>query len=219
MFDWSVVTKAMPLLLEGTGMTLFLSVMAVVIGFGVGVIVCTARLSPVLGLRIFGRAYLTVFRGIPLLVQLFVGYSALPVLGLDLPALLVAVGAIGLCAGAYMSEILRGGFLSIPRGQKEAAVLMGFSPAQRVLRIELPQVVRDTLPALINEAILLVKASSLISVVGIAELTRISQNMAASSFRYFEFYIAAAVIYLVINGSLALFGHWLEHRLRKQVVA
>jgi polar amino acid transport system permease protein len=162
-----------------------------------------------------GTVYVSFFRGVPMLVQLLLFYYFLPSVGLDLPALVAAVGTLALCTAAYQAEILRGGFLAVPRGEVEAARVLGLSAWKTLLRIQLPLAVRATLPSLINEMIMLLKASSLISVVGVAELTRTSQNIAASTFRPLEIYVAAGAIYFVINGVLALGGRLVERRLAR----
>ncbi len=139
-------------------------------------------------------------------------YYLLPGIGIDVPALVAAVGTIGICASAYISEIWRGAIMALPRGQTEAAAAIGMTPVTQWTRIILPQAIAMSLPALINELILLVKVSSLVSVVGIVEITRTSQAQAAMSFRPLEVYLAAAVIYLAINLCLAAIGRFLEWR-------
>ncbi|MBJ7557003.1 amino acid ABC transporter permease [Marinomonas spartinae] len=218
MLDFSTLPAALPILWSGVKMTLFLSTMAVVLGLIVGTLMCSARLSKNYPLQLFARFYITLFRGVPLLVQLMISYYCLPLIGINIPALVAATGCIGLCAGAYMAEILRGGFQSLPPGQKESALMVGLSNSHILFFIELPQVIKLTIPGLINETILLVKASSLISVVGIAELTRTAQNLAASNFQPFQFYLTAAAIYFVLNSAISVFGFWLEKRSNNRVI-
>ena len=109
----------------------------------------------------------------PLLVQLLLVYYLLPVIGIDVPAMVAAVVTVGICASAYISEIWRGAIAALPPGQAEAAVAIGMSPRDIWTRVILPQAISLSLPALVNELILLVKASSLVSVVGILEITRV----------------------------------------------
>src|SRR3546814_19262227 len=116
-------------------------------------------------------------------------YYFLPFIGINVPAMVAAIVAISLCEGAYLAEILRGGFLGIPKGQLEATQLLGFSRFDTLVHIEIPQALKLTTPSLISEAILLVKASSLISIVGVAEITRTAQNIAASTFRPLPYYM------------------------------
>lgn len=212
MFDSDAILQALPLLMQAAEMTILVSVIGLLIGFVIALGVASASLSRSRALRRFGNLYVFVFRGIPLLVQLMLAYYFLPTLGINVPPLVAAITAISLCEGAYLGEILRGGFLGIPHGQLEATQLLGFSRLDTLTRIQVPQVLKLTTPSLINEMILLVKASSLISVVGVAEITRTAQNIAASTFLPLETYLAAGLMYMVINGMLSLFGHYAERR-------
>lgn len=158
-----------------------------------------------------------MFRGIPLLVQLLFIYYFLPRIGLpNVSPMVAAVIGLSLAAGAYIAEIMRGGFLAIPGGQLEAAGLLGLSSGQMLVRIRVPQAVRLTLPALVNEMILLIKASSLVSVVGLADLTRTAQNIAASDYMFVQDYLMLAGFYCLINIPLAFFGGLLERHLKER---
>jgi polar amino acid transport system permease protein len=129
------------------------------------------------------------------------------------PALVAAIGGLALSSGAYQAEILRGALNAVPGGQAEAATALGFPPLDIWRRILLPQALRISAPPLINEFILLLKASSLVSAVGIAELTRVSMNIASMTYRPFEAYLGGGLIYLAINLCLAGFGAFAERRL------
>lgn len=215
MFDFSVALESLPLLISAAKMTLFVSTVGLVVGFFIAVILASGSMSPFPILRRLVRWYVFVFRGIPLLVQLMVVFYFFPFIGIDVAPLVAAIVAISLCAGAYIGEILRGGFLGIPQGQIEATHLLGFPRFDTLVRIQVPQALRLTMPALINEMILLVKASSLISVVGVTEITRMAQNIAASTFMPMEAYLQAALVYFIINGMLSLFGYWTELHFRR----
>ncbi|EXL09396.1 amino acid ABC transporter permease [Aquamicrobium defluvii] len=193
--------------------TLLISVLGIGLGLVIGALVCAAALSSVVWLRRIAGLWVSFLRGVPLLVQLLLFYYLLPVIGIDVPAIFAAVVTVGICASAYISEIWRGAINALPKGQTEAATAIGMAPPDIWTRIVLPQAITLSLPALINELILLVKASSLVSVVGILELTRASQAQAATTFRPLEVYLAAACIYLIINLCLAAFGRYLEHRM------
>jgi polar amino acid transport system permease protein len=193
--------------------TLLISVLGIALGLVIGTLICAAALSKQIWLRRFAGLWVSFLRGVPLLVQLLLFYYLLPVIGIDVPAMVAAVVTIGVCASAYISEIWRGAINALPKGQTEAATAIGMGPRDIWTRIILPQAVRLSLPALINELILLVKVSSLVSVVGILELTRASQAQAATTFRPLEVYLAAACIYLLINLVLAALGRYLEHRM------
>ena len=192
--------------------TLLVSGLGIALGLVIGVAICAMRLSSSGILRRIAAVWVSFLRGVPLLVQLLLMFYLLPVIGIDVPALAAAVITVGICASAYISEIWRGAIGALPRGQTEAAQAIGMAPARIWGRIILPQAVVMSLPALVNELILLVKASSLVSVVGILELTRASQAQAATTFRPLAVYLAAACIYLAINLCLAVLGRYLEHR-------
>jgi polar amino acid transport system permease protein len=208
-----VILHSLGYLTEAAGTTLAVSLAGIVLGFLVGAAVCMARLSRRGWLARLGGVYVSVFRGVPLLVLLLFIYYFLAKFGLDVPALAAAVGGLALSSGAYQSEILRGALNAVPHGQSEAAVALGFSGADLWRRVLLPQALRISTPPLINEFILLLKASSLVSVVGIAELTRVSMNIASLTYRPLEAYVGGGLFYLAINLCLAGFGALAERRL------
>jgi polar amino acid transport system permease protein len=216
-FDWPLLQQNAPLLLGALWVTLQVSLAALGFGFVIGVVVGSLRLSPMRFLRRLGGAYIFVFRGIPLLVQLLFIYYFLPRVGLpNVSPTVAAIIGLSLAAGAYIAEIMRGGFLAIPGGQLEAASLLGMSDVQMLVRIRVPQAVRLTLPALVNEMILLIKASSLVSVVGLADLTRTAQNLAASDYMFVQDYLMLAGFYCLINVPLAYAASLLERRLKER---
>jgi len=214
MFSLTTFLAGLPLLAHAALMTLGVSAAGLVLGFFIGLAVCCARLAPWAALRIAGTVYVRFFRGVPLLVQLLLVFYLLPFVGINVSPGVAAVSAVSLCAASYVAEILRGGFGNLPSGQIEAARMLGMSAADRLWRIQVPQVVRLTLPSLTNEMVLLIKASSLISVVGVAEITRTAQNIAASTYQPLEAYAAAGLIYFILCGALALVAHGAERRLR-----
>jgi polar amino acid transport system permease protein len=213
MFSVPTFLDAFGPLILAARFTLLISGLGIALGLVIGALICAARLSPWKPLRRFAGVWVSFLRGVPLLVQLLLVYYLLPVIGIDVPAMAAAVGTVGVCASAYISEIWRGAIAALPRGQAEAAAAIGMGPVDIWTRVVLPQAVSLSLPALVNELILLVKASSLVSVVGILEITRSSQALAATTFRPLEVYIAAACIYLAINLCLAGLGRYLEHRM------
>lgn len=208
-----VILHAFGYLTQAAGVTIAVSFAGIVFGFLIGAAVCSARVSRRPWLKRLGGTYVSVFRGVPLLVQLLFIYYFLAEYGLDVPAIVAAVGALALSSAAYQSEILRGALNAIPRGQGEAATALGFGALDIGRRILLPQALRISVPPLINEFILLLKASSLVSVVGIAELTRVSMNIASQTYRPFEAYVGGGLFYLAINLCLAALGGLAERRL------
>jgi polar amino acid transport system permease protein len=208
-----VILHSFGYLTQAARVTIAVSLAGIVIGFVIGALVCAARTSRRAWLARLGGAYVSVFRGVPLLVQLLFIYYFLAEFGLDVPAIVAAVGGLALSSAAYQAEILRGALNAVPRGQTEAAVALGFAGSEIWTRVLLPQALRISIPPLINEFILLLKASSLVSVVGIAELTRVSMNIASLTYRPLEAYVGGGLFYLAINLTLAGFGALMERRL------
>ena len=202
------------LLLEGALVTAALSAVSVLLGFALGALVCTAQLARRRALRVAGTAYVSFFRGVPLLVQLLLIYNLLPGVGVNVPGTVAALVGLTLCTAAYQAEILRGGFLAVPPGLVEAGLMAGLTPATILRRIQVPLALRLTLPSVVNEAVLILKASSLVSVVGIADLTRTAQNIASSTYRPIEAFATAGALYLVLNGALIGGAGLLERRMR-----
>jgi polar amino acid transport system permease protein len=208
-----IILHSFGYLTRAAAVTIAVSFAGIVIGFAIGAMVCAARLSRRAWVARLGGAYVSVFRGVPLLVQLLFIYYFLAKFGLDVPAIVAAVGGLALSSAAYQAEILRGAVNATPRGQAEAAVALGFADAEIWRRVLLPQALRISVPPLINEFILLLKASSLVSVVGIAELTRVSMNIASLTYRPLEAYVGGGLFYLAINLALAGLGVFAERRL------
>ncbi|AGT11389.1 amino acid ABC transporter permease [Paracoccus aminophilus] len=213
MFSISTFTDGFGPLLWAARYTLLVSGLGIALGLVLGAVICIMGMSKSRPARVFAALWVSYLRGVPMLVQLLVVFFLLPVIGIDVPAIVAAVGTTAVVASAYISEIWRGAINALPKGQAEAAVAIGMAPGDVWRRVILPQAVALSLPALINELILLVKASSLVSVVGIMEITRASQAQAGTTFRPLEAYLAAACIYLAINLCLAAIGRYLEHRM------
>src|SRR5579883_3541189 len=209
---FDIILHSLGYLLRAAGVTVALSLAGIALGFVIGALVCAARRSDKPLLRRLGGFYVSFFRGVPLLVQLLFIYYFLAEYGLDVPAVVAAIGGLGFASGAYQAEILRGALNAVPGGQAEAATALGFAPFDIWRRILLPPALRIAAPPLINEFILLLKASSLVSVVGIAELTRVSMNIAAMTYRPLEAYVGGGLFYLAINLALAGAGALAERR-------
>lgn len=202
------------LLLEAAQLTIVLSVVSIgFFGFLIATLVSAGMMSSNRVARAAARLFVSFFRGTPLLVQLLLIYYLLPRIGLDVPSYVAAIAGMSLCTAAYQAEIMRGGFAGVPQGLVEAADMCGMSRVDTFRRVRLPIAFRLTLPGLINEWIMMLKSSSLVSVVGVIELTRMAQDLAASTYRPLELYAAAGLIYLCINLVVALFGRGLEARL------
>ena len=200
------------LLVEAALYTCLISFISIVVGFVIGMCVSSARLSSHRWLALPAQIFVSFFRGVPLLVQLLLIYNLLPVIGINVPSVVAAVVGLSLCTAAYQAENLRGGFASVPQGLLEAADMAGLTSFQQLVRIRAPIAFRLTLPSLVNEAILILKASSLVSVVGVIELTRMAQNLDTSLYKPVQLYAAAGLLYFIINRSVSAAGTALERK-------
>jgi len=205
--------KLFTLLLQAAIATVGISLVSIAIGFAIAILLSAAALSrkPIYFLP--ARLFISFFRGVPLLVQLLLIYTLLPVIGINVPSIVAAIVGLSLCTAAYQAENLRGGFESVPIGLIEAAEVTGLNPRQTFFRIRVPIAMRLTFPALVNEAIMILKSSSLVSVVGIIELTKMAQDLASSTYLPIPIFASAALIYLVINSVVSLVGRFAERSL------
>jgi polar amino acid transport system permease protein len=199
-------------LLNGLKVTIEISAVALALSIIVGLIVAMMRLTGSRTTEIIARVYLEVVRNTPLLIQIYLFYFVLsPLLGID--RYWTAVIALCLFEGAYISEIIRAGVISVPKGQWEAGASLGLSMSALYRRVVLPQALRLVLPPATSQAISLVKASSIVSVIAVFDLTTEGRNIIADTFMTFEIWITVAAIYLAINLLLSLVVSLLEHRL------
>lgn len=201
------------LLLQASIYTVTISLVSIFIGFAIAILISGMLLTRRSLFVRPAQIFISFFRGVPLLVQLLLIYNLLPAVGINVPSIVAAIIGLSLCTAAYQAENLRGGFASVPLGLVESAEMVGLTPRQIFRRIKVPIALRLTFPALVNEAILILKASSLVSVVGIVELTRMAQDLAGSTFLPLQLFASAGLIYLVINWVVALAGGLIESRL------
>lgn len=211
---FDVIWPSLPFILEGVVVTLKFTFMSLLCGLPLGILLALAKISnPIL--RWFGEIYTSVFRGTPLLVQLFIFYFATPqITGYTISTFEAGVLTFSLNSAAYSSEIIRAGIQAIERGQWDAAKVLGLSYRQTLLTIILPQAVRNILPALVNEIVDLLKESALISTLGEADLLRRSQIVASEKYLFFEPLLIAAVGYYVMVMMISLLAKALERKLR-----
>jgi len=213
--DYSRIVPYLPLLKNGIIMTIKFTVWSTILGFVWGVLLSLIKISPFKPLAWFGKAYTSFFRGTPLLVQLMLIYFATPQLtGYNISALQAGVLAFGLNSAAYISESIRGGILSVDKGQREAAMALGVSKLRIMKDIILPQALKNILPSLVNESISLLKDSSMVAIIGVGDTLRWAQQVQAKTFRAFEAFIAAALVYYVMVMVLTVIGSYLERRAR-----
>ena len=210
--DFSVIIKNLPLFLKGVFLTVEISFFAIIIGLCIGILTAVARTSRFKILNLIAAAYVEVFRNTPLLIQIFIIFFGLPSIGIKLSPYISGLTALVLYVGAYNTEVIRAGLEAIPRGQMEAAKSIGLTGVQTFLYIILPQTFRISLPALGNNWVALVKNSSLVSVIGMVELTWVALDLNALTFRSFELFGAATIFYLILIFILINIQTFVEKR-------
>ncbi len=205
--------------LMGLQNTAAIAVFGLILGFLIGCIIATVKIIPsqnifVTILKRLADAYIAVFRGTPMMVQLLLLHFAV-FIGVNIPPVAEVSLIFGLNSGAYMAEIMRSGINSVDKGQMEAARSLGLSYFTAMIRVVLPQAVKNAVPTIGNEFISLLKETSIVSVIGLADITRAFKAIADSTFEYFIPYIALALIYFVLVMIISLIIKLIERRLKK----
>lgn len=218
------IQEATPLLLEGIKMTVAISLLSIIIGIIIGLITCFFAISKFCVLRGLSGAYVWIVRGTPMIVQAFIVYFGVPqLIQLMLTAMqitdtvrispfLAGVITLSLNAGAYLSEIFRSGINAVSRGQVEAARSLGLSHWRTMTKIVLPQAFKITLPSLVNQFIITIKDTSILSVIGLADIVNRAKVYVGKSYQFFATYILVAVYYLVVISILMLVSKYLEKK-------
>ncbi|VVE88020.1 amino acid ABC transporter permease [Pandoraea bronchicola] len=213
MNPFELAAQSMPVLLQGTVLTIKFALMSMVFGLAIGVIVAIMGIGKVRVLRGIARAYVSIMRGTPLLVQIFVIYYGLPGIGISLDPTPAGVLTLSLNVGAYLSESMRGALEGMPRGQWLAAYSLGLSYWQTLRYVIAPQALRIAVPSLGNSLISLIKDTSLVSVITVTELLRSAQEVIASTYQPLPLYLACAAIYWVLSTGLSALQRRIEKRL------
>ena len=215
MLDFTILTDYLPMLGQAVLLTLEFTLLSTVVGFLWGIVLSLIKISKIKPLVMFAQFYTSIFRGTPLLVQLMLIYYATPQLfNYQITALQAGVLTFGLNSAAYISESIRGGILSVDKGQWEAAMSLGVPKHKLLMDIVFPQAFKNTLPSLVNESIALLKDSSMVTIIGVADTMRWASLIQAKTFRAFEAFIVAAVVYYVLVMALTTLGRYLERRVR-----
>jgi len=200
------------LITQGVTTTLFISAISIIIATAIALAGAIAKLSRngvIYGLATF---YTSLFRGLPLLMQIYIIYLGLPQVGYVIGAIPAGILALSLCYGAYMTEIFRAGIESISRGQSEGATALGLSPSQTMGLVILPQAMRVIIPPTGNQFIAMLKDSSLVSVVGVWEIMYLARTQGQTEFRHIEMLITASMIYWVLSIGLEFLQSRIEER-------
>lgn len=210
-----ILVMALPLMLKGALLTIWISAIGIVCGFFCGTVVgildChklkSRFLSP------FLRSYVAIFRGTPLFVQLLIVYFALPdALGIELSPISAGIITLGLNSTAYLAEVIRAGINAIDPGQWDASYILGYSRFKTFRFIIMPQAIRNVLPAITNEFATLIKESSILMVIGVPELVKVSKDIVAHNLKPMEIYVMAALMYLAMTMAVAYAAKLLENR-------
>ncbi len=210
--------RFMPILLQGAAMTVQISLLAMALAMCVGMVVAIARVYGAPPLQWLATAYVEIFRGTPLLIQLYLIYYGLPNLpggGIQIDAFIAGVVGLGLNYGAAEAENYRAGILAVAKGQTEASLALGMSRAQVLRHVILPQSLRVTIPPITNDFIALFKDSSLVSVITLVELTKAYGMLASATYDYIGLGIITAAIYLAISYPASILARWTEARLQR----
>lgn len=210
--DFSLIQRVFPFFVDAALVTAQLSVLAFLLGLAVAALVAAARMSDVAALRFAGAAYVSVFRGTPCLIQLFILYFGGPQIGINLDPFAAGVIGLGLNIAAYMAEGMRGAILSVERGQTEASRSIGFSRWQTMQRVVLPQAARLMIRPLGVNTVALVKGTALVSTISVVELTYTAQRFIGSTYRPFEIFGIAALLYMVMVYGVARMVDVLDRR-------
>ena len=215
MLNFTILNDYLPMLGQAIILTLEFTLLSTVVGFLWGIVLSLIKISRIKPLVLFAQFYTSIFRGTPLLVQLMLIYYATPqLLDYQITALQAGVLTFGLNSAAYISESIRGGILSVDKGQWEAAMSLGVPKHRLLIDIVFPQAFKNTLPSLVNESIALLKDSSMVSIIGVADTMRWASLIQAKTFRAFEAFIVAALVYYILVMALTTLGRYLERRVR-----
>lgn len=220
----TMVVNNWPLFIRGAGMTLLISVIGTIVGALIGLVAGIIRTIPVperKGKRFFIKvvnailtAYIEFFRGTPMIVQaMVIFYGSAAAFGIDMDRTFAAIFIVSINTGAYMAEIVRGGVISIDKGQFEAAQAIGMNHIQTMMSVVLPQVIRNILPATGNHFIINIKDTSVLNVIGVTELYFQTKTVAGISFKYFEPFFVACVLYFVMTFTVTIILRYFERKL------
>lgn len=216
-----------PMFIDGTVLTIIISIIGVLIGIALGLLIVLMRLSKVKVFQWFAKIYVAIVRGTPSMIQVMLTYyvlsTALPIpqvefLGSGLDRIIPGSIALGINSGAYVSEIFRSGIISIHRGQTEAGMSLGMNSNQTMFSIVLPQAIRNILPALGNEFITLIKESSVLFYIGVQEVTAQALGVGGSLYDFVPPLLVAAVIYFILTGMMSIAMAYLEKHMGNKYI-
>ncbi|MBT2770875.1 amino acid ABC transporter substrate-binding protein/permease [Halomonas sp. ISL-60] len=213
---WELVQKSLPALFKGLGNTLIYTIVSLFFAFIIGLIFGFMKVGQNKFLRGVATVFVDIFRGIPLIVLAFFIYFGIPqAMGFTMPLFLAAILTLSLNAGAYVTEIIRGGIQSIDRGQMEAARSLGLPYRKAMIKIVIPQAIRVMIPSFINQMVITLKDTSILSVIGLVELTQSGKIVIARTFASFDIWLVVAIMYLIVIITLTKIADYLEVKVRR----
>ena len=215
LLDFGMMGKYMPYLFRSLQVTLQLTAASLLLGILLAIPLSLIKLSRFRAVRAVGTFYTSIFRGVPLLVQIFIVYFGLPQFGLTMDAFQAGCVTFALNSAAYISESLRGGIMAVDAGQREAAMALGISYGKTMKDIIFPQAIKSVMPSLVNEFIGLLKNTTLISTIGLVDVLRAARMIVSDTFRAFEPLLTAAVFYYVMVMAISFLGKKLEKWVNK----
>ncbi len=208
-----ITSSFFKILIPGIKVTIPLTLLSFALSLAIGLLLALVQVANIKVLKEIARFYIWVFRGTPLIVQLFIIFFGLPNIGITLDAFPSAVLAFGLNLGAYNAEVFRSAIMAIPKGQLEAAYMIGLNYPQAMVRVILPQSFPVAFPSLFNNLISLLKDTALASSITVIDLFTTAQQIAARTYEPFALYLEAAFIYLIFSTLLTWLQHYLENKL------
>jgi polar amino acid transport system permease protein len=211
-FSFEFMIATLPALIRASGVTIRVSLITIVLSLSVGTLLTIIRAFKIPIINNAIGLYISFIRGTPLMVQIFLAFYALPSLGIRLGPMTAGILAITVNNAAFMTEIFRGALTSIPAGQIEAAASLGLQSRAIWLRVILPQLYMRSLPAIVSECTIVVKGTALLAVITVVEVFRTAQQIGSTSFRPFETFAAAGLVFLALSLVISQFGLWLERR-------
>ena len=225
-YEWvvKIISNNGPMFIRGAGVTLLISMIGTILGSIIGLLIGVIRTMPMPErgakkvilkvINVFLSIYIEFFRGTPMIVQAMVIYygSALA-FGINMNRMAAAIFIVSINTGAYMSEIVRGGIVSIDKGQFEAAHAIGMNHIQTMVNVVLPQVIRNILPATGNEFVINIKDTSVLNVISVSELYFETKSIAGNNFRYFESFFVACIIYFIMTFTVTRILRLIERKL------
>ncbi|MBQ3265861.1 MAG: amino acid ABC transporter permease [Ruminococcus sp.] len=216
-----VLQEALPMLLEGLWLTVRVSIISIIIGMVIGLLMCLMKMSKNVVLKAIANVYIWIIRGTPMLVQALIVFFGFPQLiqmtinpNFRMDAYTAGIITLSLNAGAYLAEIYRGGIMAVPKGQSEAARSLGLSQSKTMMKVVLPQAIKFSIPSLVNQFIITIKDTSILSVIGLAEVVNKAKTYVGSTYVYFATYAVVAVMYLVVISVLMIISNYIEKKLK-----